>query len=159
CRTDAEGRFAMPDLAYGAQKLEAQFGERFGHMDFPFDADRGECVITAGLVPQSGVQMNPVTRARPARPVPPAPDEGPWDLTPPIREPKYRNEPRYALLVFGPKRETRVWMVLDGTTLYVDRNGNGDLTQPRERLEPNNPADGSNRFGGSGSHTHFDVYE
>jgi len=50
-------------------------------------------------------------------------------------------------------------MVLDGTTLYVDRNGNGDLTEAGERLEPNNPKDGSNRFGGSGSHTHFDVFE
>jgi len=50
-------------------------------------------------------------------------------------------------------------MVLDGTTLYVDRNGNGDLTEPDERLEPNNPTDGSNRFGNPGSHTHFDVFE
>jgi hypothetical protein len=82
-----------------------------------------------------------------------------WDLTPPIKEPKYQNEPRYALLVFGPKRDQRVWMVLDGTTLYVDRNGNGDLTEPDERLEPNNPKDGSNRFAGSDSYTHFDVFE
>jgi hypothetical protein len=82
-----------------------------------------------------------------------------WDLTPPTKEPKYQHEPRYALLVFGPKREQRVWMVLDGTTLYVDRNGNGDLTEKGERLEPNNPKDGSNRFGGSGSHTHWDVFE
>jgi hypothetical protein len=50
-------------------------------------------------------------------------------------------------------------LVLDGTTLYVDRNGNGDLTEPGERLQPSNPTDGSNRFGGSGSHTHFDVFE
>jgi hypothetical protein len=41
----------------------------------------------------------------------------------------------------------------------VDRNGNGDLTEPGERLEPDNPKDGSNRFAGSGSHTHFDVFE
>lgn len=82
-----------------------------------------------------------------------------WNLTPPTGEPKYRNEPRYALLVFGPQRKQRVWMVLDGTTLYVDRNANGDLTDPNERLEPDNPKDGSNRFGGSGSHTHFDIFE
>jgi hypothetical protein len=82
-----------------------------------------------------------------------------WDLTPPAKKPRYANEPRYALLVFGPKREQRVWMVLDGTTLYVDRNGNGDLTEPDERLEPNNPKDCSNKFGGSGSHTHMDIFE
>jgi hypothetical protein len=99
------------------------------------------------------------TRPRLAQPAPPAPLALAWDLTPPTKEPRYRNEPRYALLVFGPRREQRVWMVLDGRTLYVDRNGNGDLTEPGERLEPNNPKDGSNHFGGSGSHTHFDVFE
>jgi hypothetical protein len=41
----------------------------------------------------------------------------------------------------------------------VDRSGNGDLTEPDKRIEPNNPKDGSNRFGGSGSHTHFDIFE
>jgi len=50
-------------------------------------------------------------------------------------------------------------MVLDGTTLYVDCNANGDLTEPNERLKPNNPDDGSNRFGGSGSHTNFDLFD
>src|SRR5262249_36523001 len=123
--------------------------------DFTFDAQSGECVITARLTPKSGVAAVPRT----PRPVPPPKLDGAWDLTPPAKEPTYQNGPRYALLVFGPKREQRVWMVLDGTTLYVDRNANGDLTEPGERLEPNNPKDGSNRFGGSGSHTHFDVFE
>ena len=45
CRTDAEGRFVMPDLSYGTQKMTAQFGERFGEEQFPFDAKSGECVI------------------------------------------------------------------------------------------------------------------
>jgi hypothetical protein len=88
-----------------------------------------------------------------------APHDGAWDLSPPTKEPKYQKEARYALLVFGVKREQRTWMVLDGTILYVDRNGNGDLTEAGERLEPDNPQDGSNRFGGSGSHTHFDVFK
>jgi len=30
-----------------------------------------------------------------------------------------------------------VWLVLDGDALYVDRNGNGDLTDPDERMLPN----------------------
>lgn len=43
-------------------------------------------------------------------------------------EPTYRDKPRYCLLVFGAEAKTKVWMVEDGRTLYVDRNANGDLT-------------------------------
>src|SRR5262249_4307689 len=43
-------------------------------------------------------------------------------------------KPRYCLLVFGPEAKTRVWLVLDGDVLYVDRNGNGDLTEAGERM-------------------------
>jgi hypothetical protein len=51
------------------------------------------------------------------------------------REPAYRTKaPRYCLLVFGPEAKTRVWLVRDGDTLYVDRNGNGDLTEPGEKV-------------------------
>jgi hypothetical protein len=38
------------------------------------------------------------------------------------------------LLVFGPQAKTRVWLVRDGDTLYVDRNGNGDLTEAGEKV-------------------------
>jgi WD40 repeat protein len=41
----------------------------------------------------------------------------------------------YCLLVFGPEAQKRVWIVQDGPVLYVDRNGNGDLTEPGERIE------------------------
>jgi hypothetical protein len=51
------------------------------------------------------------------------------------KEPKYASQPCYALLVFGPDAARKVWLVLDGEVLYVDRNGNGDLTEPGERLE------------------------
>jgi hypothetical protein len=51
------------------------------------------------------------------------------------KEPAYRSKaPRYCLLVFGPEAQTRVWLVQDGDTLYVDRNGNGDLTEDGERV-------------------------
>lgn len=59
------------------------------------------------------------------------------------KEPKYSQEPRYELLVFGEKAEFRVWLALDGETLYVDRNGNGDLTEPGEAIKntgTNSPA-------------------
>jgi hypothetical protein len=53
------------------------------------------------------------------------------------KEPAYRSKaPNYCLLVFGPEAKFRVWLVFDGDTLYVDRNGNGDLTEPNKRLEP-----------------------
>ncbi len=51
------------------------------------------------------------------------------------KEPAYQTKaPRYCLLVFGPEAKTRAWLVLDGDTLYVDRNGNGDLTEKDEKL-------------------------
>jgi hypothetical protein len=68
-----------------------------------------------------------------------------WEQSPPAvdltkvdrtirKEPKYRDKPRYGLLVLGPKAEARIWLVIDGKTLYVDRNGNGDLTEKGERV-------------------------
>jgi RNA polymerase sigma factor (sigma-70 family) len=50
------------------------------------------------------------------------------------KEPAYKAKPKYCLLAFGPQAKQRVWLVLDGDTLYVDRNGNGDLTEEGERV-------------------------
>jgi hypothetical protein len=51
------------------------------------------------------------------------------------KEPAYQSKnPKYALLVFGAEARTRIWLVLDGTTLYVDRNSNGDLTEAGEKV-------------------------
>jgi hypothetical protein len=50
------------------------------------------------------------------------------------REPAYKSQPGYCLLVFGQEAKTRVWLVQDGDTLYVDRNGNGDLTEPGKKV-------------------------
>lgn len=49
------------------------------------------------------------------------------------REPVYHGQPRYCLLVFGKDAATRIWLVQDGNTLYIDRKGNGDLTGPENR--------------------------
>jgi hypothetical protein len=52
------------------------------------------------------------------------------------KEPVYETKtPKYCLLVFGPEAKHRVWLVLDGDTLYVDKNGNGDLTEEGERIK------------------------
>jgi len=53
------------------------------------------------------------------------------------KEPYYQTKsPKYCLLVFGSDAKYRVWLVLDGDTLYVDRNGNGDLTEPGKSTKP-----------------------
>lgn len=50
-------------------------------------------------------------------------------------EPTYKSQqPGYCLLVFGLEPKTRIWVVLDGDVLYLDRNGNGDLTDPGDRI-------------------------
>jgi hypothetical protein len=56
------------------------------------------------------------------------------------KEPVYQGKPVYCLLVFGPEAKTRVWLVLDAKakSLYVDRNGNRDLTEKGERFTPAN---------------------
>jgi hypothetical protein len=59
------------------------------------------------------------------------------------REPAYQSRPKYCLLVFGPSAKTRIWLVLDGDVLYVDRNGNGDLTEPEERFRPRSTPGGT----------------
>jgi hypothetical protein len=52
------------------------------------------------------------------------------------KEPAYQSKaPSYCLLVFGSEAKTRIWLVLDGDVLYIDRNGNGDLTEAGEKLQ------------------------
>src|SRR5437870_12141796 len=60
------------------------------------------------------------------------------------KEPAYKGKPKYCLLVFGLEAKTRVWLVLDGATLYADMNGNGDLTEPGERCEGKQTGPGAN---------------
>src|SRR5438477_520135 len=52
------------------------------------------------------------------------------------KEPAYVGKPRYLLLSFGPEARTCIWCVLDidGRRLYVDRNQNGDITEPGKRF-------------------------
>jgi hypothetical protein len=64
-----------------------------------------------------------------------------------VKEPAYQSSaPRYGLLTLGREGKTRVWLVFDIVPnprradtdkhyLYVDRNGNGDLTENGERVE------------------------
>src|SRR5262249_11862484 len=50
------------------------------------------------------------------------------------KEPHYQHQPKYALAVLGPEARFKVWLVSDGDVLYVDKNGNGDLTGNGERF-------------------------
>lgn len=51
-----------------------------------------------------------------------------------VKEPAYTAAPKYALLLFGPEARLRVWVVLDGEVVYLDRDGDGDLTEAGERF-------------------------
>ncbi|HYT92873.1 MAG TPA: hypothetical protein VEL76_29420 [Gemmataceae bacterium] len=60
------------------------------------------------------------------------------------KEPAYKaTQPLYGLYVFGPEAKTRVWAIFDKSQpdaadydiLYFDRNADGDLTAPDERIE------------------------
>jgi len=58
------------------------------------------------------------------------------------KEPKYAGTPTYCLLAFGADAKSRVWLVRDGGTLYVERNGNGDLTEANEAVTAPKPQPG-----------------
>lgn len=50
------------------------------------------------------------------------------------KEPNYAGKPEYGLIVFGKDARDRVWLVRDGETLYADKNADGDLTGPNEKV-------------------------
>jgi hypothetical protein len=53
-----------------------------------------------------------------------------------VKEPAYQTKDRlYALLVFGPQASLHVWVVLDGSEVYLDRNGDGELTGGDEKFK------------------------
>ncbi len=58
------------------------------------------------------------------------------------KEPVYKKEPKYCLVVLGAEAKTRIWVVVDGGTLYADLNGNGDLTEKTEQFKEGNDPNG-----------------
>ncbi len=50
-------------------------------------------------------------------------------------EPDYKSKPQYCLLLLGPEAKTRIWLVLDGDTLYVDRNGRGSWIEADKKRD------------------------
>lgn len=55
-----------------------------------------------------------------------------------LRQPRYASaHPGYAVVTFGVDKPSRVWLVVDGDVAFVDRDGNGDLTEAAERVAPN----------------------
>ncbi len=104
---------------------------------------RSKVLRTTPLVLAAALLAAGVAPPRPAAAQPPA-AAGPPALAAIDRsirkEPAYRSgAPRYCLLVLGAEAKTRVWLVLDGDALYVDRNGNGDLTEAGERVTGKDP--------------------
>jgi hypothetical protein len=82
------------------------------------------------------------------------------------KEPKYRFGPHYVLLVFGQKAEHRSWLVVDGDgtepesgrVLYLDRNGNGALTEPGDRVEFDATATAKMKMGEKSAHSGMNVF-
>src|SRR3989442_11696125 len=63
------------------------------------------------------------------------------------KEPAYQTKTqRYCLLVFGLDAKTRVWLVQDGDTLYVDKSGKGDLTGDGKRVQVKQQGDSYRSF-------------
>jgi hypothetical protein len=63
------------------------------------------------------------------------------------KEPAYQTKnPKYCLLVFGLDAKSRAWLVQDGDGLYVDRNGNGDLTEEGKRVKIKQSSDSYRSF-------------
>jgi hypothetical protein len=81
------------------------------------------------------------------------------------KEPVYDGlSQKYALLLFGAEAKLRVWVVLDGETVYIDRNADGDLTGKGKRFPDLRSckeveltdADGQTRYIIKGISTHFE---
>lgn len=78
-------------------------------------------IVVVWLALQSGGVASAIDYDKVARPL--------------VKEPAYKTtKPAYGLLLFGPDAKLAVWVVLDGETIYLDRNGNGDLTDDGEKF-------------------------
>ena len=76
-----------------------------------------------------------------------------------VHEPNYRYQPHYALLVFGHKAEHRSWLVIDGDSVaYIDRQGNGDLTDPADRVELDVEATNKIKLGSADAYKAMNVF-
>jgi hypothetical protein len=77
-----------------------------------------------------------------------------------VKEPRYVGKPHYALVVVGPRAEHRSWLVMDGDeTLYFDRNGNGDLTDPEDHIRLDAEATEKMHMAEESSHSGMNVFD
>lgn len=76
-----------------------------------------------------------------------------------LNEPEYGGTPHYALLVFGEKADTQTWLVVDNTTVYLDRNGDGDLTTTGEKIHLDEKATAKIEVGGTGEFKGMNVFD
>jgi hypothetical protein len=54
--------------------------------------------------------------------------------TPPTTPTLTSDAPLFILAVFGQEAQRRAWFIVDGTTLYVDRNGDGEMFATDESM-------------------------
>lgn len=78
------------------------------------------CVLLVFLAPFTCVDPGAPTPAKPRKIV---------------KEPAYKQATQqYLRLLLGQDPPREIWIVRDGSDVYVDRNGNGDLTEPGEKV-------------------------
>lgn len=78
------------------------------------------CVLLVFLAPFAWVDSGEPTPAKPGKIA---------------REPVYKQATQqYLLLLLGQNPPRDIWIVRDGSDVYVDRNGNGDLTEAGEKV-------------------------
>ena len=74
-----------------------------------------------------------------------------------VKEPDYASTPMYSLLVFGENAQHQHWLVVDGKTVFLDRNGNGDLTEPEDQILLDEKATAAIHSGGE-EYSGFNVF-
>lgn len=153
CRTDANGEFVIEGIRYGKLSIGVQYGERSHYERITVDEKNNSFTFVPKLRAKPGYREASSGEVKKKQVI--KVDE--WKLQPPVKEPAYQHTPLYALVAFGLNREQAVWMVLDGRTLYIDRNGNGDLTEADEKLSMMSPDQATARVGNPGFYSHFDV--
>lgn len=153
CRSDVNGEFVIEGIRSGKFSIGIQYGERSHYEKITVDKKNNTFTFVPRLRPKQGYREPSEAK----QPTTSAPRGDSWVIQPPVKEPTYQHTPLYALVVFGVNKEHAMWMVLDGRTMYIDRNGNGDLTDPEDKLVMLPPDNETHKVGNPGYHTHFDV--
>ncbi|MBX9625401.1 MAG: hypothetical protein K2X82_16465, partial [Gemmataceae bacterium] len=135
----ADGLILHPvERWHGVERWPPKADEKPGEYLFAWDDDRAGFRLTSKTADRDS-PWQVMTFRKADEPEAPVPDPLVPDALTKIdrtikKEPEYADTPVYLLAVVGPEAKFKVWVVLAGKVLYVDRNGNGDLTEDGEAV-------------------------